>query len=152
MRRLPEGVQRLGYRLAFHVLRIWWLVAPRGGEGVKCLLTDGGRVLLVRHTYGPRGRWEMPGGSVRRREPPLDAVRRELHEELGLEGLEPRLVVNLEVRVDRHHVRLHCYQAELRGHPLQLDRVEIAEARWFPRDALPETLSPYVRRVNELAG
>ncbi|MBV9416653.1 MAG: NUDIX domain-containing protein, partial [Solirubrobacterales bacterium] len=39
-------------------------------------------VLLVRHTYGRRS-WDLPGGTVRRRELPVDAARREMQEELG---------------------------------------------------------------------
>ena len=41
------------------------------------------RVLLVRHTYGSRG-WDLPGGSMKRGEAPVNAARREMHEELGV--------------------------------------------------------------------
>ena len=57
----------------------WWAVR---GLGVKCVLTDGDRVLLVRHTYGPR-EWDLPGGGVKRGERPATTARREMHEELG---------------------------------------------------------------------
>ena len=41
-------------------------------------------MLLVRHTYGPRA-WDLPGGAIKRGEPPIDAARREMDEELGLD-------------------------------------------------------------------
>jgi 8-oxo-dGTP pyrophosphatase MutT (NUDIX family) len=50
--------------------------------GVQGLVEQGGRVVLVRHSYAPG--WHFPGGGVRRGEPPEDAVLRELREEIGL--------------------------------------------------------------------
>lgn len=44
-----------------------------------------GRILLVDPQYKPD--WDLPGGMAEANEPPADAVRRELHEELGL-GLQ----------------------------------------------------------------
>ncbi|HWG65189.1 MAG TPA: NUDIX domain-containing protein, partial [Streptosporangiaceae bacterium] len=41
-----------------------------------------GRILLVDPTYKPD--WDLPGGMAEANEPPADAVRRELREELGL--------------------------------------------------------------------
>ena len=54
---------------------------------------DRDRVLFVRHTYGDRTPWEMPGGGLRRGEAPEAAVRREMREELGIELVELREAV-----------------------------------------------------------
>jgi 8-oxo-dGTP pyrophosphatase MutT (NUDIX family) len=42
-----------------------------------------GRILLVDPSYKPD--WDLPGGMAEANEPPADAVRRELREELGLD-------------------------------------------------------------------
>src|SRR5947209_20212015 len=80
---LPVPIQRLGYRVAYRVLQVVWFVTRPYKRGVKCVLSDDGRVLLVRHTYGHR-EWDLPGGSVKRREAPLAAARREMSANLGI--------------------------------------------------------------------
>jgi len=50
--------------------------------GVLALAEQGGRVVVVRHSY--KSGWMLPGGAVKRGEPPADAVIRELKEEIGL--------------------------------------------------------------------
>jgi 8-oxo-dGTP diphosphatase len=51
--------------------------------GADALLRDEqGRILLVDPKYKPD--WDMPGGMAEANEPPIDALRRELAEELGL--------------------------------------------------------------------
>lgn len=52
--------------------------------GADALVRDEqGRILLVDPQYKPD--WDMPGGMAEANEPPLDALRRELTEELGLD-------------------------------------------------------------------
>jgi ADP-ribose pyrophosphatase YjhB (NUDIX family) len=115
-------------------------------SGVKCVITDGGHVLLVRHTYGPRG-WDLPGGTVKRGEAPVDAASREMNEELGVSIQDWRPIGQLELNVDHRRDRLHCFQAELRDPTLEIAQGELAEAGWFARDALPRNLGRYTRPI-----
>jgi 8-oxo-dGTP pyrophosphatase MutT (NUDIX family) len=82
----------LASRLTFDALMtakaLWSPVAL----GVHALIVDAdGKVLLARHSY-MKG-WSLPGGGVGRGEPPLNALFRELREEIGsVRSAEPELV------------------------------------------------------------
>jgi 8-oxo-dGTP pyrophosphatase MutT (NUDIX family) len=145
-----NSVLRATYRVGYRVLRLYWRIAGPRKRGVKCVLTRGPEVLLVRHTYGPRTRWELPGGGIHRGEDPLTAAGREAHEELGVEVGEWRFLGDLFDRIDGKRDELCCYAAELGDQPIELDGAEIAEARWFRRDELPADVHRYVGRILEL--
>ena len=116
----------------------------RAKTGVKCLLTTGDQILLVRHTYGRR-RWDLPGGGVKRDEPPLEAARREMDEELGLGGADWTKVGEIrghDPPPPRHHPLLPRRAGP--EHELTLDLGELAAATWFGRSDLPANRSPYV--------
>jgi 8-oxo-dGTP diphosphatase len=139
-------LRRLGYRFAYRVLQAFWFIARPHKRGVKCLVTDRDRVLLVRHTYG-RPSWDLPGGSIKRRESPLAAARREMNEELGLDGAEWAEFAEVDGRVDHRRDTIHCFRVELWGPALTLDHGELAAAQWFPRAELPEDVGPYVGEI-----
>ena len=110
------------------------------------LVTDEqGRVLLVRRAGPPfEGAWDLPGGFVEEREHPLETLRRELLEETGLE-VEPGafLGVWLDAYSDDESgpSTLNLYwAAEVSGGEEHADD-DVAELRWFERDALPANLA-----------
>src|SRR5205807_1217530 len=109
-------------------------------------LTSRENVLLVRHTYG-RPEWEIPGGKIKPREQPMAAAAREMQEELGLAIDDWRSLGRVTGRAYYRNDTLHCFQAELDGPGLTLDRGEIETAQWFPRRALPPDVGGYVPRI-----
>jgi 8-oxo-dGTP pyrophosphatase MutT (NUDIX family) len=147
---LPVPLRRYGFKFAHLGLRIWWLIARPNVNGVKCMITDGERVLLVRHSYG-QPKWDLPGGTMKRREQPRETARREMAEELGitLDGWAD--LGTLSGRADHRHDTMHCFHAELFNPDLAVDRGEIDEARWFASDRLPPNLGRYVRPILSLA-
>src|SRR5262249_60718559 len=75
-RRAPKWARRLGALLS----------ESRFTVTVGAVVVDSRkRVLLLHHRFRPGGGWGIPGGFMRPREQPEEAVRRELHEEIGLE-------------------------------------------------------------------
>lgn len=102
-----------------------------------------GRVVFVRHTYGDRRSWELPGGRLGRREDPEAAVRREMREELGVELDGLRAVARVEVSGSHKRTLLHCFEGTVGGGaPLLVDPGELAEVRWAAPGAPPRPLGP----------
>jgi 8-oxo-dGTP pyrophosphatase MutT (NUDIX family) len=145
---LPVPLRRLVYRCAYQGLRVWWLVCRPEVRGVKCVLTHGDQILLVQHTYGPRG-WDLPGGTMKPGETPVDTASREIEEELGVSIDEWNALGELDDTLDHRRDRLHCFQAELPARSVDIDRGELHTARWFPERELPARLNYYVRPVLE---
>lgn len=132
--------------------RLWRLFRPRT-RGVKVMLfSKAGEVLLVRHTYGNKALFLLPGGGVHPFEKPDAAAAREVKEELdcGVEGLTFMSTHSSTFEGKRDTVYL--YRARAAG-PVKADGVEVAEARFFALDALPASVSPAtLRRIDEYRG
>src|SRR5919198_1506018 len=124
----PVAVRRAGYRAAHIGRRVYWFLLRPHTRAVKCVVREGDAVLFVRHAYGDRSSWELPGGGIKRGEDPRAGAAREAGEELGLDLAEGRPP----------------------GRELTLDEGEIEEARWFDLAALPSRLGIDARVV--LAG
>ena len=152
MAKTIRAVKRLGLRAAFQVLRVYWFVRRPKAVGVKCAVVDGERVVLVRHTYGDRHVWDMPGGAVKRGETTLEAARREVREEIGVEAGEWRDLGGIFLIIRGKRNRLYgCAAVVDPDTPVVADQVEIAEAEWFRRDALPENVTAWVRLFTDAA-
>lgn len=136
------------YRLAYAALRLYWFVFRPRVRGVRCVIEHGGRVLLIRHTYGDR-RWHFPGGAVKRGEEPEAAARREAEEEVGISP--PRLVRFGEFTSTDKYMRdqVYCFSGLAPGDDVRTHRGEVREARWFAWGELPWDLSPDALRVIE---
>jgi ADP-ribose pyrophosphatase YjhB (NUDIX family) len=116
--------------------------------GVSAIvLDDAGRILLVQNSY--RDGWHLPGGGVKRRETAIDAIRRELAEEIGLK-LEagPDKVLGIFSRFSDgsyDHVVVFIVQAK-NFTPVSSDGLEIEAARAFAVSELPTDLGAGTRR------
>ena len=119
-----------------------YVVYANPAPTVCALVADAaGRLLLGRRAVEPfRGLWDTPGGFIEEGEQPLDALRRELLEETGLEIVPGRFA---GVWIDTYGdapgsvttLNLYWEATVLRGEPRAAD--DVAELAWFAPDALP---------------
>lgn len=147
-RGLRSGLSRRMGRL----LHVYWRFSRGLTVGVRAAVIDADdRVFLIRHTYTPG--WHLPGGGVEAGESVIEALRRELFEEARLAWTEtPRLhglFFNARMS-NRDHVLVYVVRAFSVTEPKAPDR-EIAEAGFFPLDALPAgTTGATRRRLKEI--
>ncbi len=131
---------------------------------VRCPnLTDGGerpsteelRICELRILSGERGDlfrvgsgWGLPGGFLEAGEQPLDALRRELREEIGLE------VEHVEVFAARSFKKPQqvevLFRCRASGQPAPRN-IEVERAVWFSPESLPEGLPNDQRLLVERA-
>jgi len=147
--RLPIPARRRVFQLGYFALQCWWMIRRPRTSGVKVVLRRGDDVLLVRHTYGRRSEWDLPGGFLNESEDPQDAALREISEELGVQARRPVALGAILVRSMGRRDTRHGFAADADpdSAELDVDAGEIAQARWFAHDALPPATSDYTRRM-----
>jgi ADP-ribose pyrophosphatase YjhB (NUDIX family) len=106
----------------------------------EALLERDGRVLLGRRAFEPRrGYWDLPGGFLEEGEEPLDGLRREVREELGIE-VEPVAWIGTHVEpYDDHYVLGLTWLVRGDGEPTAAD--DVSELGWFGPEELPAEMA-----------
>ena len=144
MNHLKARVRLLGAGFRIHQA-LWWTRAVT--LGVRALVIDGRSVFLVQHTY--RSGWFLPGGGVERGESPEAAIVRELREEGGILCAERPILHGFYL--NKRHDYVACYVVRQFARATPAPELEIADAEFFPVDALPDGTSPATRaRLSEL--
>jgi ADP-ribose pyrophosphatase YjhB (NUDIX family) len=144
LRLTPAPIHRVALRWAHRLRHRWRRYAGTPLSGVSVFVTDlEGRLLLVRHSYGPTA-WALPGGGMKNGEAAEAAAVREVMEEVGclLEGVQVIDTFEETVSGSPHTAFLVAGRTLDRPRP---DKREVVEARFFPRHSLPEPQTPLTR-------
>jgi len=107
------------------------------------IFNDKREVLLLKHRFRAGTGWGLPGGFMEKGEQPIDALRRELREEIGLE------VDDVKVFAARSFKKPKQVEVLFRGRAnaqVKSLTVEVERAEWFSIESLPEGL-PRDQRV-----
>lgn len=99
------------------------------------IFDDENRILLFRHTYRDTDSWSLPGGYIKAKEHPKEALEREIKEESGLiVSADERL----KLRTDRETPRIDLtYVGKYIGGEFKASD-EVKEAQFFSFSDLPK--------------
>ena len=131
--------------IAYKIATIYWKIFRPQTLGVKLLLINDGKVLLVEHSY-TRG-YHLPGGGVKRGEMFEQALKREILEELDIDINDIQL---FGVYQNTHQGKIDTVITFLSTTPVDLNKAklsnEINRADFFSLDILPTNISPGSRK------
>ena len=104
---------------------------------VAAVIVHGGKVFATQRGYGEfAGGWEFPGGKLEAGETGVEALQRELREELDMEVVVGDLLETVEYDYPQFHLTMHCYLCQLAKEEFVLKEHEAA--RWLGKNQLDE--------------
>lgn len=134
-------------RILYGLRKIYQFFLRPINLGVRTMLIQDGKVLLVRHVY--QDGWFMPGGGMKRKETLEQAARRECYEEAGVQMQKMELFGIFFNYSEWKSDHIALFLSEDFTMTDKKDS-EIAEKKFFPLDDLPESLgSGHRRRLQE---
>ena len=101
------------------------------------IFNDQRQVLLLKHRFRTGSGWGLPGGFLERGEQPIEALRRELREEIGLEVDDVEVFAARSFSKPKQVEVLFRARANADVKPLT---IEVEHAEWFALNSLPEGL------------
>jgi NAD+ diphosphatase len=117
-----------------------YVAYPRISPAMMVLVTRDRDVLLARANRFPGAMYSALAGFVEAGESIEESIHREVREEVGIEVQD--LAYFASQSWSFPHSLMIAYTARYAGGELCPDPSEIADARWFPVDALPELPTP----------
>ena len=104
-------------------------------EVVAAIIRKGDKIFATQRGYGEwKDWWEFPGGKMEVGETPVEALVREIREELSAEINVGELLTTVEYDYPKFHLTMHCYLCSLIGEALHLNEHEAA--KWLAKDEL----------------
>ncbi len=121
------------------VQRLYWFIFRPTLRGVKCIIENNDKFLLVKLNYAHH-RWIIPGGGVKKNESSLQAAVREVKEEVGLDVKNLVSIGSYTSNKDYKENIVEIFLANSDILDTKIDPIEIETAGWFEKSNFPENV------------
>lgn len=118
------------------IQKLYWFIFRPKVLGVKCVIENNGKFLLVKINYGHH-RWIIPGGGVDKGESSVEAAIRETKEEVGLDVKDLVYIGSYESNKEYKQNTVEIFLCKSDTLETKVDPIEIEEAKWFTRSEFP---------------
>lgn len=140
-----KKIRSLIYQYGYPFAKMYWFVRRPTTKGVRCIVRNENKLLLIQHTYGSRA-FTVPGGGINKNESPIEAVRREVFEEVGLKLETVTILDSIFYNKEYKKDTIYICEANTAQTEIAIDTSEIKKAAWYERSNLPENISPILRK------
>lgn len=117
-------------RFLIHLLGIQSAVAGIIVKGDKILLTKRSPLLVE------GGKWCLPGGGVEKGERSVNAVKREIREEVGLRSTDAKLLFVHEEIIKRLNLHANVFVFEVKTYGKAKPNWEVSDYEWFTKSKI----------------
>lgn len=118
------------------VQKLYWFIFRPKSLGVKCIVENNGKFLLVKINYGHH-RWIIPGGGVNKGESSVNAAIRETKEETGLDVDDLIYIGSYASTKYYKKDTVEIFLCKSSKTEIKIDPIEIEKAVWFARSEFP---------------
>lgn len=121
------------------------------GAAVAVVVAENGRVLLLKRKGSTgEGTWSIPGGALEFGEDPVEAGKRELAEETGLNANELEFICysnDVHAETPLHYITLRFFTNDFSGQPYVAEPHKASAIDWFPIEDLPSPIFEFSREI-----
>ncbi len=142
-------IKRLLIPIVYPIFKSYWFIRRPTTYGVKCLVWNNHKLLLVKMSYGHK-LWTIPGGGIKRKEKGADAAKREVKEETGVKVISIVKIGEYKTIKEYKNDTVYCYSSDTISENIKIDETEITDAEWFSTKRLPEERTKQVNQILEL--